>query len=280
MTTLPKTTEIWRCPLCQSPLTSHDNTLRCADNHSFDRAREGYVNLLVAQHKKSKQPGDNKQMVASRRAFLEAGFYQPLSQAINELCQSTLGAQELPANLLDCGCGEGYYTRQLQLANPGQFFVAGLDISKFAVRAAAKAAGADSTFSVASSYRLPVDDGAVDVILRVFAPGDEQEAARVLREGGHMLLVTPGPQHLHELKTLIYPEARQHSAPQTPAGFESVAQHDVQFTLSLPSQERISQLLLMTPFYWQIPEAARQRASELEQLDTQADFNLQLLRKL
>lgn len=286
------TAVLWHCPLCNSPLNLQQRSLRCDNGHCFDLAKEGYVNLLPAQHKKSKQPGDNQQMIASRRLFLEAGFYQPLSDGINQLCQSLLADRESKADraeskkqtlkLLDCGCGEGYYTRRLQQAMAGRLSVAGLDISKFAVRAAAKAAARtapESQFAVASSFRLPVADDSVDLILRVFAPGDEQEAARVLKDDGYLLIVSPGEQHLQQLKQQIYPEAKTHTEPETAPGFELAERRQVRFELTLPSQAAIEQLLMMTPFYWQIPEPARQRAAALESLTTEADFILSLYRK-
>ncbi|MBW6453984.1 MAG: hypothetical protein K0A92_09425, partial [Methyloprofundus sp.] len=101
------------CPICQTPLVNilPAQSYECVNNHRFDIAKEGYINLLPAQHKKSKEPGDSKEMMRARRNFLEAGFYQPLAQAISSIIDQYL-ADTPKLHILDMGCGEGYYSRQ------------------------------------------------------------------------------------------------------------------------------------------------------------------------
>ena len=99
----------YRCPLCQQVLSFSDKNFRCSNNHNFDQAKEGYVNLLPVQHKHSKDPGDNKAMVNARRAFLDKGFYQPLIEQLLALYQQYADSNSA---ILDAGCGEGYYTHQ------------------------------------------------------------------------------------------------------------------------------------------------------------------------
>ena len=96
------------CPVCGQPLGREENTFRCKTGHSFDRARSGYVNLLLSGGKHAKIPGDNKQMVLSRRAFLEKGFYRPMADALCRETAEELNGLSSPA-VLDAGCGEGYY---------------------------------------------------------------------------------------------------------------------------------------------------------------------------
>ena len=101
----------WCCPLCGAPLAG-DNVLKCPSGHSFDRAKEGYWHLLPVQNTRTKAPGDSREMVAARRAFLSAGYYGIFGQALGELCleygQPKAGK---PLRLLDAGCGEGWYDR-------------------------------------------------------------------------------------------------------------------------------------------------------------------------
>jgi 23S rRNA (guanine745-N1)-methyltransferase len=102
----------WQCPLCGEPLTG-DTALKCGRNHSFDRAKEGYWHLLPVQSMRTKAPGDSKEMVAARRAFLNAGYYGIFGRALGELCLAygvPTGA-DMPLHLLDAGCGEGWYDR-------------------------------------------------------------------------------------------------------------------------------------------------------------------------
>ena len=170
------------CPLDGAPLQRQGGSLRCADGHCFDLAAQGYVNLLPVQNKRSLDPGDSKEMVAARRRFLEAGHYQPIADAV---AQAVL-AGAVPGRTLTCldaGCGEGYYLRQLAAAAAAEarpLALAGLDISKWAVQAAAKRdlhdarsqAGASAapctTWIVGSNAGLPVLPATLDRVLCMF----------------------------------------------------------------------------------------------------------------
>ena len=158
---------LFRCPLCTSPLERETDRWSCPAGHSFDRASAGYVHLLPANQKHSKDPGDDKAMVAARSAFLEKGYYQPLREA---LCQAvTEYAASLPAPVvLDSGCGEGYYTAGLSQTLP-RARIAGVDLSKAALRRAAKRVP-EGEFAVASVYRLPLAGGSTDVLTNIFSP--------------------------------------------------------------------------------------------------------------
>ena len=102
----------WQCPLCGEPLTG-DTALKCGRNHSFDRAKEGYWHLLPVQSMRTRAPGDSKEMVAARRAFLNAGYYGIFGRALGELCLAygAAAGADAPLHLLDAGCGEGWYDR-------------------------------------------------------------------------------------------------------------------------------------------------------------------------
>ncbi|GAC1375042.1 MAG: hypothetical protein NVS3B3_13520 [Aquirhabdus sp.] len=152
------------CPLCHEALleslpqdgTQHSNQVwRCVGNHSFDVAREGYLNLHLVQHKKSKDPGDNPEMVKARRAFLHADYYQPLRDAVVELLYSLHAT-----SLLDIGCGEGYYTSSFRQIIDD---VIGLDIAKPAIQLAAKRFK-DITWLVGSGAMLPLASASVDIV--------------------------------------------------------------------------------------------------------------------
>jgi 23S rRNA (guanine745-N1)-methyltransferase len=191
--------DLLACPLCGEPLTAGGAALRCPAGHAFDIARQGYVNLLPGDAR----PGtaDTAEMVRARADFLAAGHYAPLAEAV---AQAAAGATARPAGaaaVLDAGAGTGYYLAAVLQALP---HAAGLarDISKFALRRAARAhrrAGA----AVWDLWRpLPVRPGAVDVVLNVFAPRNPAEFHRVLRAGGTLLVVTPEPDHLAELRAV------------------------------------------------------------------------------
>ncbi|WP_337878652.1 23S rRNA (guanine(745)-N(1))-methyltransferase [Rheinheimera sp.] len=235
---------MYRCPVCAQVLTPNPAGLGCVNRHQFDRAREGYVNLLPVQHKNSKVPGDSADMMQSRRLFLNAGHYQPLSDALNALLAS---AQ--PATLLDLGCGEGYYSNRLQQALPDTT-VYGLDIAKTAVRYAAKAYPAVK-YCVASAWHLPFADQSFDAVLKLCAPCEPLELARVSNKGATLLAVSAAPQHLVELKQQVYPQVRLHSEDivQIP-GFCHRHRQQLSYQLqALPAAELLA-LLDMTPLSW------------------------------
>lgn len=139
------------CPLCHQPLSREKNSYICPQRHQFDMAKEGYVNLLPVQHKRSRDPGDSAEMMQARRAFLDAGHYQPLRDAIVAQLRERL--DDKATAVLDIGCGEGYYTHAFADALP-EITTFGLDVSKVAIKAAAKRYP-QVTFCVASSHRLP-----------------------------------------------------------------------------------------------------------------------------
>ncbi|MDD2724276.1 MAG: 23S rRNA (guanine(745)-N(1))-methyltransferase [Methylovulum sp.] len=268
------------CPICATALTFSPTgkSYQCANRHSFDLAREGYVNLLPVQHKHSTEPGDNKAMLTARRAFLEAGYYQPLAQAIALLICAYSAPQIL--RLLDVGCGEGYYLRQLSQHCPPEQTIErhGVDIAKAAIAAAAKKDAA-ARYCVASAQRLPYTDQYFDVLMRVFAPSNAAELQRVLKPAGHFLLVTPGPRHLSQLKDFIYAEVKEHAeAAELPDGFELLTSQRISRWIT-PNRDERAALLQMTPFAWRANPESQQALAEPETLAIETDFILTLARK-
>ncbi len=257
---------IWLCPVCQLPLETGDSTWRCTNKHSFDCAREGYVNLLPVNRKRSREPGDSPEMLQARRRFLEAGHYLPVVEAIVALLPYTPGRQ-----LLDIGCGEGYYTRGLQSAGWPAQALAGVDIAKAGVRMAAKSQPGVQ-FAVASSVELPLAQDSVDHLLRVFAPAADGEMHRVLNPGGSLLDVSPGPEHLWPLKEALYDEPRRHPPPKPVEGFVPEVEMRCCFPFKLRGREAIADFLKMTPFAWKGNSDVRRELELRESLKLEADF--------
>ena len=261
------------CPLCHAPLQRTETSFICPQRHQFDLAKEGYVNLLPVQHKRSRTPGDSAEMMQARRAFLDAGHYQPLREAIGQQLDACL--PENAQALLDIGCGEGYYTHafaQTAAAHGAQTF--GLDVSKPAIRAAAKRYP-QVMFCVASSHRLPFEDNSMDAGVRIYAPCKAAELARVVKPGGWVITAAPGPHHLQELKGLIYDEVQLH-AEQTEeiAGFTLMNQMSLRYTLDLTGQEAVA-LLQMTPFAWRAKPHVWETLACMAQFACEADFSIQ-----
>ena len=161
------------CPIDGLPIDTHGTQRRCAAGHCFDMARAGYCNLLVVQHKASRDPGDSKDMVAARRRFLEAGHFQPIADHVFNAARKCVTAAEDGAfNVVDAGCGEGYYLERLARLTaaspePGTLGLAGIDVSKWAVKAAARRK-APVTWLVANNRTPPFLAGSVDLVLCLF----------------------------------------------------------------------------------------------------------------
>lgn len=263
------------CPLCQHPLSLQHAGWRCDNHHQFDQAKEGYVNLLPAQHKGSREPGDSAEMMQARRAFLDAGHYQPLQQKVADWLSALLPASA--SKLLDIGCGEGYYTAAVAdaLHQRESAEVFGLDVAKVAIRAAAKRYR-DILFCVASSNRLPFANASLDAILRIYAPCNEQELKRVVKPGGYLLTVTPGPRHLLQFKALIYREVRLHTPEEKSySGFTRIEQQRLDYPMQLSGPEAKT-LLQMTPFAWRAREEVWQTLAQADSFSCEADFCLTL----
>ena len=247
------------CPVCHAPLHEADGGVACTSGHRFDRARQGYLNLLPVQHKKSRDPGDNAAMVDARRRFLEAGHYAPIAARLAERV-----AEQKPARWLDIGCGEGYYSARIAEALPDAEGYA-LDISREAVRRACRRAP-QLHWLVASMARIPLADASCQVLTSVFSPLDWSEALRLLPPGGVLLRVGPTREHLIELRERLYDEVRpyddeKHLA-QVPAGIELIGTERLGFELLLADAQARADLLAMTPHGWRASAERRQAVTE------------------
>jgi 23S rRNA (guanine745-N1)-methyltransferase len=244
------------CPICQQALSVVDNGVACPANHRFDRARQGYLNLLPVQHKNSRDPGDNAAMVEARRRFLEGGHYAPLAKRLAELA-----AERAPQRWLDIGCGEGYYTAQIAelLKNADGY---ALDISREAVKRACKRAS-QLSWLVASMARVPLSDASCNLLASVFSPLDWQEAKRLLAPGGGLLRMGPTNEHLMELRQKLYDEVRDYDEQKhlelIPDGMRLAHSETLTFNLQLDSSQARADLLAMTPHGWRA--SAERRAA-------------------
>jgi len=262
------------CPVCGQPLIRYDSAWKCRQNHSFDIARQGYVNLLTVDRKHARHPGDTKEQVASRKDFLNSGAYLPIARTV---CRMLIPLA--PQAVLDAGCGEGYYLTQLQQELPHAEY-AGIDISKDAVRFAA-VRNKQALWLTGTAAALPFPNNSFDAVLSMFALTVETEFARVLRDGGHYLQVIAGPEHLMGLKSIIYPTILHKDKALHPelTGFTLEATETLQFSFSLDDPTQIQNLLSMTPHFWRISKEGAMRLQETTQLTDTAQVIFNLYRK-
>jgi 23S rRNA (guanine745-N1)-methyltransferase len=279
---MPKTIS-FKCPSCNEALIKENRTYRCENKHTYDEAKEGYVNLLLAQHKKSKNPGDNDEMIKSRQAFLNKGYYSALSDAIVQIIASS--EHGFNQNLLDVGCGEGYYMNELRTASKERkedLTLCGIDISKTAVKLAGKRK-MNALIAVASSYDLPFFDNSFHTILSVFSPVSASEIKRLLKSESCIIMVGPAQEHLKGLTAHIYDEVIPHK------GNYSVLENEKAFILKeqieikeeiTVKQEDILNLLRMTPYYWQTTVEIKEKILALSELKTTIHFYVQVYKKI
>jgi len=270
----------YQCPVCKTQLKREQHDYSCDNNHRFDIAKEGYVNLLLANQMNSKAPGDSKEMMRARRDFLNNGYYdQLITLLVSIISESTCTSP----SIIDAGCGDGYYLHSIkqQILSHTELSPKwlGTDISKEAVKMAAKR-DKEIEFAVASSFRLPVQPDSIDYMLRVFAPGDDAEIVRCLKPGGTFILVTPGPNHLHELKEVIYKTPRLHD--QTDKQIQNLTlkyRESICYTLNLTKKDDVRNLLTMTPYYWNGDREVKSKFDAMTALTTQIDFTISVYQK-
>ena len=264
------------CPLDGTLLQRSASSWRCAAGHNFDIARHGYTNLLPVQNKRSRDPGDSKEMVAARRRFLNAGFYAPIAAAASRAILADLSSDAV-ASCLDAGCGEGYYLRQLAATSSDDrtLSLLGLDISKWAVLSAAKQ-DKRANWVVGSNANLPVLSGTLDRLLCLFGFPVYAEFARALKPGGQLVQGDAGADHLRELREIIYPSVKseRNNEASAPKGFFSRGGENVRYLLGLDSPEQIADLLAMTPHLYRANAEGRARAAALTSLTLTVDVRL------
>lgn len=268
--------KIMRCPVCSSALgVSQDGkSALCtgARRHCFDFSKDGYLSFPGAGG------GDSKGAVDARRSFLLKGYYAPAAKAVASAVE---GYVSRDAALLDAGCGEGYYTSMLA-ERVGMTI--GFDLSKFACGAAAKSARRDGKtnllYSTASVFELPVQDGALDAVVNIFAPCAEEEYTRVLKDGGYLFVVGAGKDHLMGLKRAIYDNVYENGQrADLPEGLEHIEKIVSRHEICVEGKEDIAALFSMTPYYWRTSESDHQRLNALDTLQTEVEFEINVYRK-
>ncbi len=277
------------CPIDGGLLTASDKQLICSRGHSFDIAKQGYINLLPVQHKRSKEPGDSKEMVSARTQFLNAGVYEPIAKKLTEINQSLIQKNNNETVcIVDAGCGEGYYFNYIlnRLSiKPGnsQLSFIGVDISKHAVVAASKR-NTQITWLVGTNRQAPIASNSVDIINCVFGFQSFDGFTKIMKRGAYIILVEPGPDHLKELREIIYTDIVKTEQPNLSVkeklDFTIINNEQLQFKTGDLDNNLISKLLLMTPHFFRANKTGRETATKLEKLNLTVDIVFTVLRKI
>lgn len=244
------------CPIDLSPLQKNQNSYNCLQLHNFDVAKNGYINLLPVHLKNSKHPGDNAPMIKARTDFLETGLYDLILHRVYEkLMLFILNNEAMHFNIIDAGCGNGYYTVGIKnlIANfPNKKTVAllGYDISKEAILSASKRSR-DITWAVATNKRVPICNQSSNIVVSIFGFPVFEEFRRILEVGGMLLLVEPGPQHLLELRQALYPMIKDNKKGKDEQAIKKYfflnEKKEYKETYGEFSSQNVSDLIYMTP---------------------------------
>ena len=266
------------CPKCKGELVLDGNTKKCKNNHSYDRAKAGYYNLLLSV--RGGTHGDNAEMVEARRAFLSSGYYEPLADRLSSV---VLGVTPKAGCVLDAGCGEGYYTDRVEIAlreRDGVSNLLAFDISRDAVKYAAKR-NRTVSLAVATAYGMPLADGSVDTVYNMFSPLAKDEVRRVLKTGGRFIMVYPGPDHLYGLKSVIYKTPYKNEPEETVIDGFKLASHDtLSYAIKLDTPDAIRSLFMMTPYAYRTPKEDKDRVLSLSCVSTEIEFIIDVYEKI
>lgn len=259
---------IFICPVCKKGLTLESNSLKCPENHTFDRSRWGDVFLLRSS---KGAHGDSREMVLSRRDFLEKGYYSHLKTKLCDAAAQHLGKRDIC--YLDAGCGTGYYTKAVSdtLSQEGPVKTAGVDLSRDAVRMCAKAMPSGE-FAVASVYDMPFADESFDLITNVFSPMANEEYVRVLKKGGVLLYATPAPRHLFAMKEILYDTPYENEDKTVEyEGLKFVQRFTADRVCTLENED-LKKLFSMTPYFWKSGRESAVRLERIESLSVEFSF--------
>ncbi|MFV5641219.1 putative RNA methyltransferase [Acinetobacter calcoaceticus] len=267
------TKQILMCPVCRQSLDLNEKTWRCGQGHSYDVAKQGYVNLHVVQHKHSKNPGDTPESVDARRAFLQGGYYQPLQHAVVALLK-----QLDVKTVLDIGCGEGYYTSAMQQVVEQ---CVGVDIAKNAVQRAAKL-NSEVTWVVGTGATLPVLDQSMDACTSLFSPIPQAEIARVLKDDGYLIVVTPASEHLYAMREALFEQVNPHTPEKFVEQLQDFFELKQEQIINAPfvlDQQALKNLIAMTPYAYKASPERRLQLEQQSQLEVTASFQVYVFQK-
>lgn len=267
------------CPVCEQALSWDDRICVCARGHSFDLAREGYVNLLLSHHRRSRHPGDSADMIRARRRFFDSGAFDRVAGLVRDEVQRLLARRETGGrvHIVDAGCGEGYFLGALQQGPTCSSY--GVDVSKEAVRLAARQHKGPHWIVANVMRRIPFAGDSIDLVLSVLAPRNVGEFARILKTAGHLVLIVPGPNHLAELTARLMADAQDFQSKADEAValcapyFGALHKRLLTFEVML-SRELLSDLVQMTPLFWRSSRKAKARIDNLDKLRVTISFVL------
>ena len=278
---------LFKCPICGKDMGINETrSLVCTDNHSFDLAKKGYVNLLAG----SRKDEYNKEMLEARKQVCDRGFFDPLLERISSLILEAIpGFQPASIKILDAGCGEGTHLAKVlaDLQNSGklppeEITGIGIDISREGIQIASKNYH-HIVWCVADLARIPIKDGKIDIILNILSPSNYKEFKRILARNGLLLKVVPGTDYLGELRSVFYDQtdkeaySNEQVIKHFSSSFNIINMEQIKYEFAV-TREVLEEITRMSPLSWGVPKDRLDKviASEIKKITV--DFTLVLAR--
>lgn len=296
---------ILACPVCGAELVREGQSLFCRGErvHTYDAAREGYVNLLPPGRGRNSRSGDEAAMIRARSAFLSTGAYDAIPESIARmLCDSVRERDGHAMTVLDCGCGEGYHSiriaKECASVSGRRVLLGAFDASKSGSSYGARRAVAQGvsprggvgidfdgealvSFVTGNIFSLPVKAASADAAVSMFAPIAWDELRRVLVDGGVVAVAASGERHLYELREILYESVITKKPSVVPSeGFESIGHSCVKYQITLDGHDIIMSLFGMTPFCYNAPREGVRRLEELSSLTVTVECDIFIFRKI
>ena len=253
------------CPICKEKLIKEDKTYRCINRHSFDIAKEGYLNLNLSS---SKSTGDSEEMMNKRHLFLGKNYYAFLREEINRILKE-YGIE----SLVDLGCGEGYYTSFFEVKDK-----IGVDLSKKGLKIASKN-DKHTSYILSSIFRLPLEDNSAQAMTTIFAPVPVEEINRVLKDKGYYILVRPDTNHLYELKEAVYDKAYFNEVEKLNLdNLNLIKEYSISNRVLLDNED-LKELFTMTPYYIKTSPKDKEKLNDIKNLSVSFAFIISVFQK-
>lgn len=253
------------CPKCHKDLYRIDKVYKCENNHSYDISKYGYVNLLLSKT----NCGDCLDSTNARIQFLNNGYYKPLSECIENIL-----LEHNCHDILDCGCGVGYYANEMK----NKFSITGIDISKDAILIASKK-DKISSYIVCSSSLIPIKENSFDAAYVIFAPLFWQSIANVSKNGALLIVVTPNTNHLYEIKDFLYENPYLNEEPNLSNDLYTLNEEKILTYKKVIDRDNLFNLIMMTPYMYKTKKESIEKINSLESLEVTIDFRISIFTK-
>jgi len=264
---------LYICPKCKSKLELQQSSYVCSNNHVYDISRKNYINFLLSNDKNSINPGDGKDSLEARHLFLSKGYYDFIFNKVNDLIKDYNNI-----NILDIGCGEGYYTYNIKKNNPS-FNVYGFDVSKDGINLATRYTKSDVNWFVANSKNIPIKDKSIDVVLAMFSFLTPSEIDRVLKYDGMIIQVCANNNHLIELKNIVYDNVIEKNKDNVILPFKLINTFNYNTKVTINNNEDIVNLFKMTPHYYRVKKNNKGLLDNLNNIDITLDIIINIYSK-